>query len=1580
MRTLLKIKRFGWILGLLSMPLLNAQDNAKHNIIQPDTTTNQEAVRSVAASTSSAGSSGDRDITGAPLKSFLPAVVGPSPTAASLGIFGKVEVSNYTGIPNINVPFYELKSRDLNLPIGLNYHSGGTKVETISSWVGLGWSLAAGGAITREMHGLPDETPGKGYFTWGDKVNNFENLSQGEQIDLIVKSENYDADTEPDIFYFNFGGRAGKFIIDENQNIRVIPHQNLKIAKTISNGRIVRFDVTTEEGIRYIFGKDLSAVEETKASFLSVPIQYEWKYHIQPHDFSTPVKIDGTGCFSGGGGLVGGSPLALETDHYRRCEKIFGICPPGGEVPDDKLFLKESYDPKIHYASIEEKIPYDGYFTSTWHLSEIVSPGNGRIIFSYNDVGEISYVGAPSISHTIPHLMSSKDKIMFGYYSGPNHTPIPTTHPDEYFFYLNRTETNPGEIPEAEGYYDPCTYEFVSYVTGQRRGIRDALIINKEPETNDNPNGATAYGESIGTNQNKVKIKVKRLSRIDTERGDYVIFNVANDRSDLPGDVRLRSVVVYNYLGSTIKAFTLTQEYVSSNQLSSATDPLAVNEAYMFQHSNLNSSSIWGRDAIDNEGLITHDKLREYALEGLKHYNYKRMYLTSVQEHNGLETNLPYEFSYHIRGTLPRRTSVLSGKWGYTRGHSKPRTITNDHNQTLNIAYGFADVPNSESGDDPQTAGNPLYGLLAKITYPTGGTTVLESENNPHNAGARIRRMVNYQEDNGAVASITRYAYNSYKLFHEPVFETYRKIMVDPHNQRSSHEIIRTSFDQTSLSLTQGSLVGYPLVTVYTQGTDGSNLGMEKFEYLSYKDVGEIDNSESASKTYFVPSETFYVAGQAEQKSSVTTPIHPFAAKTGVDYRNGLLRVHHVYKRNDDNSYSKLQETINNYSNFKATPHFTRVKGLKGASYLYIPGSDDKKYRAGVYDLMSEWVYLESVENRVFDESDESRFLETLTHYTYDPLHLQAVGTKIVDPEGVETTTIVKYPTDYTLHGNTISCTQNYIDCQHGCEGLTGSQYLNCLNLCGVNYENCTTIDSHQSAEAIAIMRQRHMITPAIETTVWRKEGLFEKLLSSTLTEYKKVNPNGNTSTGIVKPHKIYTLQTNTTIPKTGDGFFQPSTISGNDEFHFDPRFELEATFTEYSSDYGNVLETTSRSGVDNAYIWGYKKSLPVAKSINSKSNEIAYTSFEAHSDSKWTYSNQQSGINGQHFVTGKKSLTYSTVSLSNLPVGEYTLSYWMKGGQAAFTLSGINEIASNGTSGLILNHGWQYFEHDLNVSSSANAIDIAVGAAEYLDELRIHPADAHMTTYTYEPLVGMTSTTGVNHTSTHYEYDRLQRLEIVRDHHKNIIKAYEYEQQVNTPMQVRINVGDPEIVLVALNEDPSTTLSAYAQVHGTAINGDLTYKWDTGSGFEEGQQFKTLTYSTPGTYQVKLQVSHPDYLTSEDDIQVRVIEEALSASLSCVGSCAIDLCSNTNETITLNASVSGGCGIVTFKWETKSSVNGAWSTVPGNFFGLTTGAIYGAQSYYVRCTATDSCGTEVTTNDYFINVFKSDPICNAQW
>lgn len=58
-----------------------------------------------------------------------------SPNVASLGTFGDIPVSLFTGTPDISIPLIDLKGKDLSLPIVLRYHPGGIKPNQRGGWL-----------------------------------------------------------------------------------------------------------------------------------------------------------------------------------------------------------------------------------------------------------------------------------------------------------------------------------------------------------------------------------------------------------------------------------------------------------------------------------------------------------------------------------------------------------------------------------------------------------------------------------------------------------------------------------------------------------------------------------------------------------------------------------------------------------------------------------------------------------------------------------------------------------------------------------------------------------------------------------------------------------------------------------------------------------------------------------------------------------------------------------------------------------------------------------------------------------------------------------------------------------------------------------------------------------------------------------------------------------------------------------------------------------------------------------------------------------------------------------------------------
>jgi hypothetical protein len=175
-------------------------------------------------------------------------VIQPSPEAAALGQYGNVPVSLFTGTPTISIPMYELKGNSLSLPISLSYNASGFKPEDEATWCGSAWSLFAGGVITRAVRGNPDEYGT--YFGTTDPLNYPSSSNFFDQDTYLQNISDGYIETQPDIYYYNFAGHSGKFLLKYDGT----SFKKEKDLKSITFGS--GFTIVDEQGITYVFDVD----------------------------------------------------------------------------------------------------------------------------------------------------------------------------------------------------------------------------------------------------------------------------------------------------------------------------------------------------------------------------------------------------------------------------------------------------------------------------------------------------------------------------------------------------------------------------------------------------------------------------------------------------------------------------------------------------------------------------------------------------------------------------------------------------------------------------------------------------------------------------------------------------------------------------------------------------------------------------------------------------------------------------------------------------------------------------------------------------------------------------------------------------------------------------------------------------------------------------------------------------------------------------------------------------------------------------------------------------------------------------
>ncbi len=154
--------------------------------------------------------------------------------------------------------FHKLQSSaNFSLDISLSYHASGNKVSEIPSYVGLGWSLNAGGMISRKTRGLPDDSDIGQAFLKLRQSHTFAEIAVANEINYTTLSSGC-WDAEPDEFFFNVNGYSGEFAFDWSvaTNIKISSKFPVRIAyfQEIANSNaITKWQLTTPDGYMYSF-------------------------------------------------------------------------------------------------------------------------------------------------------------------------------------------------------------------------------------------------------------------------------------------------------------------------------------------------------------------------------------------------------------------------------------------------------------------------------------------------------------------------------------------------------------------------------------------------------------------------------------------------------------------------------------------------------------------------------------------------------------------------------------------------------------------------------------------------------------------------------------------------------------------------------------------------------------------------------------------------------------------------------------------------------------------------------------------------------------------------------------------------------------------------------------------------------------------------------------------------------------------------------------------------------------------------------------------------------------------------------
>jgi len=561
----------------------------------------------------------------------------------------------------------------------------------------------------------------------------------------------------------------------------------------------------------------------------------------------------------------------------------------------------------------------------------------------------------------------------------------------------------------------------------------------------------------------------------------------------------------------------------------------------------------------------------------------------------------------------------------------------------------------------------------------------------------------------------------------------------------------------------QGSIIGYSLVTVSKPG-NGSSV-------YSYYTVDQ------GFPTTLNPG---FAVTTATGNCESTIHGYPSAPLPFVSKRGELQSESHY-----DNT-GNLLKTISYYSQFNLSPVLPTPAFIVQSSLF----AGSTRWLGAFYNQSTvRKTSMQIVEN---DFGTSGGILSKTTTITYgSAFHNQPTSTVTTTSNGDTLTTRTSYVSDLRLascdaisDGSTeynnacATCTSTYNTARINCGSNTS-----CLTTAYESYLQCNTnariayVDSrnanymgtnnafdacHLSAENNAdpllkpfLTLQDVAINTPMESSEWRNSNLTH----ATFTSYALMG----SPTLFPYPAKTRTLNLSATSAS-----FSPVAISGS-SVGVDGRYTDEAS---YRFQAGNAVQVIAHDGVPTCYVWDYLNQKPIAKVINATSDQVAYTSFEADGTGGWTPGG--GSVNTLAAITGRNSYNLAgSISKAGLNSGTmYFVSYWVQGNALSITGT-ISGYPQKGKTVTISNTSWTLYIHKVTGRST-----ITVSGSATIDELRLYPANAQMTTYTYDPLAGMTTQTDVANRVTYYEYDGLQRLKRVRDQDYNILKSLEYQYQ----------------------------------------------------------------------------------------------------------------------------------------------------------------------------------------------------------
>jgi hypothetical protein len=1235
-----------------------------------------------------------------------------SPTAAALGKYGDFPVSYHTGIPQINIPLYTVKEGPLSLPISISYHASGLKVLELASWVGAGWSLNAGGVITRSVQGAPDEkgtnsVPDQthGYFSDsginkyietidinGNPVPDFNNISAGKK------------DGEPDLYFFNFGSYSGKFYFRDDRTPVIVPEQDVRIVPSYSgSGSIGSFVLTTPDGVQYFFGNVGSITG------------------------ATPIET--TQSFTLSAGLSSGT---VTSSWY--LNKI--------QSADAKFFIT------LQYTSENYGYPTISMFPVA---SDNLSDGNASNDYEYKLVKNI--ISGVRLSQ----INFSNGTVSF--VGGSTRSDLANTSQD----FLDTATTQAKSlayIQVSDGSNFCKKYKFsYDYFT-------------------DNTTALPGYFSGYAIATDKYRLKLDSIQEISCDSSVVVpayVFNYFTDFVPRRLSFGIDHWGFYN--GVTSNSSLIPTYTINGNTTVTGANRDAAWPAMRGGQLQKIIYPTGGHTEFDFEAHSTRVSYSHYVTTA--RFGYSMGYDGSSTPSDHTETLSGNSFTITLSNATLGGTALLNI---YNSGGTLIQTMsaTPGNSQSVTISpssgsYRFYLIKSSpSSGHGASFSTTEYVPTLYQNNEIVGGMRIKTLTQRDANTTNEMATSFSYLDNSNATTGI---------LFSRP---TYVQVLRNDLIKDLGYWNPSTGY--TNSGSPYGCLVYSGTQIYYKSPSSLRPMATTQGNHIGYNEVkvSKTNNSYSIYRYYGSDKwNTVYddVAYRNVNTTTCSSDIPNFPeAPLPQEYKRGELKYEGHFNQSaqllKEVTYQPVYEQADAktpalmVSSFSWTSSAGSVTSLLGTPYYLNSARKTKdiitttEYSPGAGSLTTtDTTYYASnyhhQPTKKISNDSKNQLREERKLYAFD---LRAASCDTISNSWSA------YVTDSS------SCQATYSSTVSGCAGISS-----CLTCAYFALVHCRTIarnayvdrrlanytgSGNRFDDCIATAKSAADATlkPVIELQTQFQNPMIEildlrntKLVAGVFNRYRY----SDDITPGVYPSEIYQLPT--ASPQSS---FTNAAVSGN-TISKDTRYEAESQIKFVA---GNVAEVQPKDGITKTYFWDYNYQEPTAQITNAAFAQCAFTSFEADGKGNWDYTS--SGVRTDSgFVTGKKAYALVTGDIQRTALESsktYLLTYWLKN-------NGGTASVNSGSGGTVLidKNGWKLYLKEIQGESS-----VTVSGSGVIDELRLYPKTAQMTTYTYDPLIGIISQCDPNNRVIYYEYDDLYRLLRIRDHDKNIIKAFDYKYQ----------------------------------------------------------------------------------------------------------------------------------------------------------------------------------------------------------